>query len=88
MPYIGRPFDLQYTTDRARASSLTLPFGVGGDPYNDNDSSHDFGPFFFYTDIIPYGKVQREWGRYKGRFGRSGGDPDYTTAFAGNSYLN
>jgi len=80
----GRPFDLQFTTDRARASSLTLPFGVGGDPYNDNDSSHDFGPFFFYTDIIPYGRVIREWDRYKTRFGRTG-DPDYTTSFGGNS---
>ena len=76
----GRPFDLQFTTDRSRAQNLTLPFGVGGDPYNDNDSSHDFGPFFFYTDIIPYGRVVREWNRYKTRFGRTG-DPDYTTSF-------
>ena len=76
----GRPFDLQFTTDRGRASNLNLPFGVGGDPYNDNDSSHDFGPFFFYTDIIPYGRVIREWDRYKTRFGRTG-DPDYTTSF-------
>ena len=79
----GRPFDLQFTTDRARASSLTLPFGVGGDPYNDNDSTHHFGPFFFYTGIIPYGRVLLEWDRYKTRFGRTG-DPDYTSSFPGN----
>ena len=84
----ARPFDLQFTTDRARASSMTAPFGVGGDPYNDNDSSHDFGPFFFYTGIIPYGRVVREWDRYKDRFGRSSGDPDYTVSFSGNSYNN
>ena len=80
----GRPFDLQLTTDRARASSLTHPFGVGGDPYNDNASSHHFGPFFFYTGIIPYGTVLTEWDRYKTRFGRTG-DPDYTSSFSGNS---
>ena len=80
----GRPFDLQLNTVVARASSLTYPFGVGGDPYNDNNSSHHFGPFFFYTGIIPYGRVIREWDRYKTRFSRTG-DPDYTTAFAGNT---
>lgn len=84
----ARPFDLQFTTDRARSSGLTLPFGVGGDFYNDNDSSHDFGPFFFYAGIIPYGRVVREWDRYKDRFGRSSGDPDYTVSFSGNSYNN
>ena len=85
----GRPFDLQLHNDRGRASSLTLPFGVGGDPYNDNDSNHDFGPFFFYAGIIPYGRVVREWERYKTRFGRGGNpDPDYTSAFSGNSYNN
>ena len=36
----GRPFDLQHHVNVGRGSSLTLPFGVGGDPYNDNDSSH------------------------------------------------
>jgi hypothetical protein len=80
----GRPFDLQFNTILGRASSLTLPFGVGCDPYNDNDSSHHFGPFFFYAGIIPYGRVLREWDRYKTRFGRTG-DGDYTTAFAGNT---
>ena len=84
----ARPFDLQFTTDRARASSLTLPFGVGGDFYNDNDSSHYFGPFFFYAGIVPYGRIVREWDRYKDRFGRSSGDPDYTVSFSGNSYNN
>ena len=84
----GRPFDLQHHVNVGRGSSLTLPFGVGGDPYNDNDSSHYFGPFFFYAGIIPYGRVVREWERYKTRFGRSGGDPDYTAAFSGNSYNN
>lgn len=83
----ARPFDLQFTTDRARASTLNMEFGVGGDPYNDNDSSHHFGPFFFYAGIIPYGRVVREWERYKTRFSRATSyDPDYTTLFGGNSY--
>lgn len=84
----GRPFDLQHHVAVGRGSNLALPFGVGGDSYNDNDSSHHIGPFFFYAGIIPYGRVVREWERYKTRFGRSGGDPDYTSAFSGNSYSN
>ena len=66
----GKPFELQYRTNNPIASSETHPFGLGGDPHNDNSSSHTYGPFWFYDGLVPYWRIYQEWLRLKTRFGR------------------
>ena len=53
----------------ALLSGTTMAFGVGGDYYNDNYSTCSFGGWWFYDGMVPYGKVVKEWDRYKTRFG-------------------
>ncbi len=68
----GKPFEHQFVAGGASPSSSTSAgFGIGGDPYNDNASSHSYGPFFFYAGLIPQWRVNQEWERHKGRFNRS-----------------
>ena len=67
----GKPFELQkHTRNGNMNSSLSAPFGIGGDPHNDNASGHSYGPFWFYTGIVPLWRVKQEWNRLKTRFGR------------------
>jgi large repetitive protein len=54
---------------QALQSGTTMAFGVGGDYYNDNYSSCSYGGWWFYDGMVPYGKVVKEWDRYKTRFG-------------------
>ena len=54
---------------QALLGGTTMAFGVGGDYYNDNYSSCSFGGWWFYDGMVPYGKVIKEWNRYKTRFG-------------------
>ena len=68
----GKPFEHQFVAGGATPSSSTSAgFGIGGDPYNDNASSHAYGPFWFYGGLVPYWRVMQEWDRHKTRFGRS-----------------
>ena len=66
----GKPFEHQFVA-AAPSSSTSAGFGIGGDPHNDNASSHDYGPFWFYGGLVPYWRVMQEWDRHKTRFGRS-----------------
>ena len=67
----GKPFELQkHTRNTNMNSSMSSPFGIGGDVYNDNYSSHSYGPFWFYSGLVPYYRIRMEWNRLKTRFGR------------------
>ncbi len=66
----GKPFEHQFV-GAAPSSSTSAGFGIGGDPHNDNASSHAYGPFWFYGGLVPYWRVMQEWDRHKTRFGRS-----------------
>ena len=67
----GKPFELQKHTNNGIGAGETLPFGIGGDPHNDNWSAHTYGPFWFYSGLVPYWRIRMEWDRHKTRFGRS-----------------
>lgn len=66
----GKQFQSLFDSRNAITTAISSPFGIGCDPYNDNYSSHTYGPFFYYDGVIPYYYVKREWDRYKTRFGR------------------
>lgn len=67
----GKPFELQFhTRNTSLNSSTSAPFGIGGDPYNDNASGHSYGPFWFYTGLVPLWRVKMEWDRHRTRFNR------------------
>ena len=53
-----------FTTSRSGGSSCTpsdAVFGIQGDPYNDNDSSHEFAAFFFYKGLMTNAQVSDEY---------------------------
>ena len=67
----AKPFELQFhTRNTSLNSSTSAPFGIGCDPYNDNNSSHSYGPFWFYSGLVPLWRVKMEWDRLKSRFNR------------------
>ena len=44
-------------------------FGIAGDPYNDNASSHSYGGAWWYNGLVSQSQVNDEWQRYRTRFG-------------------
>ena len=44
-------------------------FGIAGDPYNDNSSSHTYGGAWWYQGQVSQAQVNSEWNRYNTRFG-------------------
>jgi hypothetical protein len=44
-------------------------FGLAGDPYNDNASSHVYGGAWWYQGLVSQESVNNEWNKYKSRFG-------------------
>ncbi len=44
-------------------------FGLAGDPYNDNSSSHVYGGAWWYEGLVSQDSVTNEWNKYRTRFG-------------------
>lgn len=67
----GEAFQTVYNNQNgfALATGSNMAFGVGGDPYNDNYSSHSYGGWWWYDGLVPISRVKKEWDRYKTRFG-------------------